>query len=246
MKQIILISRIHPYGDQEEFSKYSDGDTPIVKETDHFKLLLIKGSTLANLVDSDQKAQAILATATASSLDAEEETLIAYHFRNELDKPIRIAFQKDGWSEIDIKRYGTASDETKQPIYQILNPLGEAIRSEEQPAQAQLIERLWRFISHDATLEAKLLLLQAILRSEAVLSIILAIVADSDSEKAERIAEATFEAEPVPKGTVEIINDVLEDLIRHSASFGKLETTDMFSSEYRHAFESLRDALGID
>lgn len=245
MKQIILVSRIHYYDNQEEFAKYSDGDSNIIKESNTFRLLIIKGSTLRNLDTNSQKAAAI-ASASNIVLDKSAETLIAYHFHNDLNKAIRLTFKRDGWNDIAVKGYGTEGDEASQPIYQILNRLGEAIRADQENEQPQLIERLWRFISHDPILEAKLLLLQAILRGGEVLSTVLAILNDSDREKGKRICEAAFKADPMPAAVIEVLDNVLKDLETQSVTFEEILTTDVFSPEYQHAFENFRDALGLE
>jgi hypothetical protein len=218
MKQIILISRIHPYEGQEEFSKYSDGDKPILKEAEGLGLLIIKGSAFYGLPKNSLLAASVLDTACKYKLDVDVETVIAYHFSNNIDKALLTKFQSVGWNRINIKQYGTGGSEQTEPLYGILNPLGVAIKSDPGSNQAdqvtaQLIEKLWRFFSRDPVLEAKHKLLQMIVRGE------------------------------IPNSVGEEIKDFqgAVDIFR-AATKGK----SIFSDEYKEAYTSLLDALGFE
>lgn len=160
MKQVILISRVHPYKNQEEFSKYSTGENPIIKEEDDLRLLVIKGSSLYALDGNSEKVAAILEIVRNRDFDREADTVIAYHYRNDLDHLIQCEFKEDRWSNITVKQYGAGNDETINPLYQhILNPLGQAFQNNDE--FGDLLKKLWHHFADDHLHEAKLNLLYA-------------------------------------------------------------------------------------
>ena len=218
MKQIILISRIHPYRNQEEFSKYSDGDQPVLKETEELRLLILKGSNLNQYTKNSEQADAILKVATDFNLDVGEDTVIAYHYSNNIDRAILLKFKGAGWTNINIKQYSTGGNEETEPVYQILNPLGAAIKPDQGTNQADQntaarIEELWRFFSHNPVVEAKHKLLQMVIAGEIPTA-----VAKEIKEYQEAVN--TFATETKGK--------------------------DIISNEYKEAFTKLLNALGLE
>jgi hypothetical protein len=234
MKQIILISRIHRFGGEEEFSKYTDkykdDDEPFLTVAGgNAFLLLIRGSSLR---DSESKAEAIFNIVDKRGLDKDEETLVAYHWNYNIVPELRNKFTNSGWTNItDVKRYSSGGKEANNPLYKILNELGAELKAG-RPV-ASLIDRLWGHLAHDPKLEAKLRLLQKIVSGETLRG----------------SGESTFQLE----GSIGAYQPSFDEFSKHDLDvFGLLrdggkspEQKQEAFNRYRDAFEKFREILFV-
>lgn len=232
MRQIILVSRIHAHGDAEEFSKYTDGDETAltINGGGGTVLLLIKGSSLRS---SASKPDAIYDEVNQQGLDKEADTIIAYHYEFQIEAALRNRFTQGGWTKItDVKQYGSGGDEAGNPLYEILNAMGAAIKAGHPVTQ--LVERLWQYLAHDPELEAKLKLLQMIVNGE--------------THRAS--GEPPFKLDPI----IEEFQSAFEEFSRKDVDiFGLLkdpqvthERKQQVFNEYREAFEKFHGALDVE
>ena len=233
MRQIILISRIHRHGDAEEFSKYTVGDetTLTISGGGETVLLLIKGSSIRN---HESKVDAIYDVVNQHELDKDADTIIAYHYEFQIEAGLRSKFTQGGWTNItDVKQYGSGGDEAENPLYEILNALGDAIKT--GLPVSRLIEQLWKYLAHDPELEAKLKLLQMIVNGE--------------TRRAD--GEIPFKLDPIIQ---QEFQDAFDEFSRKDVDiFGLLqdpqvtrERKQQVFNEYKEAFESFRDALDVE
>jgi hypothetical protein len=168
MKQIILVSRIHAYGVEEEFTKYSNDNTLdfLSLYTEGYVLIIVNGSKMRALTGNVPKAAKILEIANSQSLNKTCDTVIAYHNATNLDGALSSQFSEDGWLKITISRYSSASEKDK-PLYDILNTIGgNAINGNK--LSDTLLKSLWDFWNVDTTMEAKLNLLHGIVKGEVI------------------------------------------------------------------------------
>ena len=155
MKQIIIVSRIHLYQKDEEFTKYATDNTPefIAQNTEGYKLLIVNGSKLRGLNENNKIVEKILSIAIEQGFGNVHGTGLAYHFKNNLNNAVVDTFSNNEWKDINVKKYSSA-DPTDKPFYDILNPLGKAIQ-ENKPIDT-FLDEIWLFFSKDALLNAKL------------------------------------------------------------------------------------------
>lgn len=227
MRQIILISRIHPY-DIEEFSKYRDdpSDKAVRPDTEGgIRLLIIKGSEYQDSDPIEEGLYDAVQRHGAEKLDKDAETIIAYHYEYQIDSELRSRFEQGGWTCVtDIKKYGSGGDESKNPLYLILNELGAEIKAG-RPVSSQA-GRLWEYLAHDPELEAKLRLLRLV------------------------VTGGTRKQAGQPKFTLEEIIQTyqaeFDQFAEHDVDvFSVLNDAGAFN-DYRDAIEKLRDSLDIN
>lgn len=231
MKQIVLLSRIHRYGDEEEFSKYTTAENhdvlPANGSGDPY-LLLIRGSSLRH---ANSIPDAIYDVVDAYGMDKDADTIVAYHYESDITSALQTRFADGGWKHISrIEKYGSA-DERFRPLYEILDNLGGELRAERNVSH--LVERLWNHLAHDALLEAKLRLLQSVVNGET-------------RTKADGTA---YQLDPI----LEEFQAAFDDMSCKDVDiFGVLQESGLTAGEkqqrfdeYREAFERFRDSLDI-
>lgn len=165
MKQIVLVSRINANDNEQEFNKYSDDsklELLLKSAYNQYKLLIINGYLLRDLDDDYLISKKILKLANNQGFDKSQDTVIAYHNLKDFNIFINKAFLNDGWNKISIAKYSSAS-ERDTPLYQILNPLGKALKKEESTDEE--IKKLWIYLS-GGILEVKLNLLHDIVEGK--------------------------------------------------------------------------------
>jgi hypothetical protein len=131
-QQLILISRITSDANLSEFAKYTDeGALPFLYIAAEGRVLFIINGILLDGRCTDNSAiiSEIFHLATNAGLDAHYDTIIAYHYGNDLTVAIQQKTAENNWTAVLSKKYSSANSEDKDKLYPHLTALGETLKS---------------------------------------------------------------------------------------------------------------------